>query len=126
LLILFFFRLRLDGDKLYGGVKKLIAEHLDDLASREIVPTFPRSGVMSSNLTMASSSKSMGMESLNLEDTGNVKVGSVNAQSVEMVLEGERFLKALKSVWEDHISSMSKLRQILKYMVRHDDLTMRS
>lgn len=41
-----------------------------------------------------------------------------NAQAVEMVLEGERLLKAVKAVWEDHISSMRKLTQVLKYMVR--------
>jgi len=40
-----------------------------------------------------------------------------NVQSIEMVLEGERFLRALKALWEEHVSSMSKLRHILKYMV---------
>ncbi|TFK47821.1 Cullin-domain-containing protein [Heliocybe sulcata] len=32
--------------------------------------------------------------------------------------EGERLLKALRNVWDDHISSMSKLSDILKYMDR--------
>ena len=32
--------------------------------------------------------------------------------------EGERLLKALRAVWDDHISSMNKLKEILKYMVR--------
>ena len=32
--------------------------------------------------------------------------------------EGERLLKAFRNVWEEHISSMSKLRDLLKYMVR--------
>ncbi|EPQ54083.1 Cullin-domain-containing protein [Gloeophyllum trabeum ATCC 11539] len=32
--------------------------------------------------------------------------------------EGERLLKALRSVWDDHISSMSKLSDVLKYMDR--------
>ncbi|KDQ59266.1 hypothetical protein JAAARDRAFT_33992 [Jaapia argillacea MUCL 33604] len=32
--------------------------------------------------------------------------------------EGERLLKALRKVWDDHTSSMSKLRDILKYMDR--------
>lgn len=32
--------------------------------------------------------------------------------------EDETLLKALRRIWDDHISSMSKLRDILKYMVR--------
>lgn len=32
--------------------------------------------------------------------------------------EGEMLLKALKGIWDDHISNMVKLGQILKYMVR--------
>lgn len=31
--------------------------------------------------------------------------------------EGEVLLKALRTVWDDHTSSMSKIGQILKYMV---------
>lgn len=32
--------------------------------------------------------------------------------------EVERFLKAVRESWDDHKSSMSKLRDLLKYMVR--------
>lgn len=32
--------------------------------------------------------------------------------------EGEMLLKALRKVWDDHVSSLSKLRDVLKYMVR--------
>ena len=32
--------------------------------------------------------------------------------------EGETFLKALRKVWDDHTSSLSKLKDVLKYMVR--------
>ncbi len=32
--------------------------------------------------------------------------------------EGEMLLKALRKVWDDHTSSLSKLRDVLKYMVR--------
>lgn len=31
--------------------------------------------------------------------------------------EGERLLKAVRNVWDDHTGSMSKLRDMLKYMV---------
>lgn len=34
------------------------------------------------------------------------------AQAVEL------FLKAVRKVWDDHTSSLSKLRDVLKYMVR--------
>lgn len=37
--------------------------------------------------------------------------------SVERGVEGELFLKAMKGVWDDHLSIMSKLRDVLKYMV---------
>ena len=32
--------------------------------------------------------------------------------------ESERLLKAVRAAWDDHTSSMTKLRDILKYMVR--------
>lgn len=38
--------------------------------------------------------------------------------SVQDGQEGERLLKAFRSVWDDHTSSMAKLRDLLKYMVR--------
>lgn len=79
---------------LYNGVKELVAEHLDSLAEQRIVPTFPRS-------------------------SGTAGGGKLNggAEAVERALEGDRFLKAVKSVWEDHTGSMRKLRDVLKYMV---------
>jgi cullin 3 len=33
--------------------------------------------------------------------------------------EGEKLLKALRAVWDEHYSSLGKLRDILKYMVRN-------
>ena len=79
-----------DGDQLYNGVKGLIAEHLEQLAQEAIVPTFPRS-------------------------TGSVSSGS-GAEAVERAMEGDRFLKAVKGVWDDHTGSMRKLKDVLKYM----------
>jgi cullin 3 len=32
--------------------------------------------------------------------------------------QGEQLLKAFRTVWDDHTSSMSKIKDILKYMVR--------
>ena len=87
--------LTLDGDQLYNGVKTLVAEHLERLADQVIVPTFPRSG-------------------------GTLGAGRLGggAEAVERGMEGDRFLKALKSVWDDHTGSMRKLKDVLKYMVR--------
>ncbi|WVQ83655.1 hypothetical protein IAT38_005798 [Cryptococcus sp. DSM 104549] len=81
------------GDQLYSGVKTLVAEHLDRLAEEKIVPTFPRSG----------------------GTRGAGKLGG-GAEAVERAMEGDRFLKALKGVWEDHTGSMRKLKDVLKYM----------
>lgn len=63
-------------------------ENLERMAKEQIVPAFP---------------------------TG-VSVGGID--HVLQAQEGERLLKAVRAVWDDHISSMSKLRDLLKYMVR--------
>jgi cullin 3 len=84
----------LDGDQLYKGVKDLIQEHLTFLAEELIVPAFPRSG-----------------------GTGGAGKLGGGAEAIERATEGDRFLKAVKGVWEDHTSSMRKLNDILKYMV---------
>jgi hypothetical protein len=67
---------------------------------------------MKSNATSSSIAKS---QSTSVDEMG--ASSGPNVQSIEMVLEGERFLRALKALWEDHVSSMSKLRHILRYMV---------
>lgn len=85
-----------DGDQLYNGVRTLVIEHLDRLAEEKIVPTFPRSG----------------------GTRGAGKLGG-GAEAVERATEGDRFLKAVKGVWEDHTGSMRKLKDVLKYMASH-------
>ncbi|KAI0775190.1 Cullin-domain-containing protein [Trametes elegans] len=42
----------------------------------------------------------------------------VTNDPVQKSQEGEMLLKALKKVWDDHTSSLSKLRDVLKYMDR--------
>ncbi|KAI8980202.1 Cullin-domain-containing protein [Trametes punicea] len=42
----------------------------------------------------------------------------VTDDPVQKSQEGEMLLKALKKVWDDHTSSLSKLRDVLKYMDR--------
>ena len=88
-----------DGDQLYTGVKQLVAEHLDSLAEDRIVPAFPRSS----------------------GTHGAGKLGG-GAEAVERAMEGDRFLKSVKGVWEDHTGSMRKLKDVLRYMVsRHTE-----
>ncbi|CDO78180.1 hypothetical protein BN946_scf184797.g6 [Trametes cinnabarina] len=43
---------------------------------------------------------------------------AVTDDPVQKSQEGEMLLKALKKVWDDHTSSLSKLRDVLKYMDR--------
>lgn len=37
--------------------------------------------------------------------------------AVQKIQEGENHLKVVREVWDDHVGSMSKLRDLLKYMV---------
>jgi cullin 3 len=71
-----------------------VTEHLERLAVEKIVPAFPRGAAQA---------------------TGG---GAGGAEAVELGLEAERFLKAIKGVWDDHTGSMKKLGDILRYMVR--------
>lgn len=79
--------LQKQGSQLYEGVSGLVVENLDKLAQEQIVPAFP----------------------------GGTSVGGID--HVQQAQEGERLLKAIRAVWDDHISSMSKLKDLLKYMV---------
>ncbi|RHZ72680.1 hypothetical protein Glove_241g8 [Diversispora epigaea] len=78
-----------NGDKLYEGVKRVITQHLEEVAVAQIVPNFPLSGASSSSQT-----------------------NPVNG------VGGANFLKVLKNVWEDHITCMLMIRDILMYMDR--------
>jgi cullin 3 len=45
---------------------------------------------------------------------------ATESEAVEMALEGERFLRTIKQVWEDHVAIMKKMQLVLKYMVRRN------
>lgn len=49
---------------------------------------------------------------------GNAERAATESEAVEMALEGERFLRTIKQVWEDHVAIMKKMQLVLKYMVR--------
>ena len=77
------------GKMLYDGVCDLISQNLDKHAKEEITPAFPT--------TIAS--------------------GAGEGDPTSQSQQGERLLKAFRKVWDDHESSTSKLRDLLKYMV---------
>lgn len=53
---------------------------------------------------------------------GNADTAAMESEAVEMALEGERFLRTVKLVWEDHVAIMKKMQLVLKYMVRQTDM----
>lgn len=79
---------------LYKGVKELITEHLDLLAEERIVPAFPR----------ASGAHTAG------------KLGG-GQEAIERAVEGDRFLRAVKGVWDDHVQAMRSMNHVLAYLV---------
>ena len=79
---------------LYDGVKKLIAEHLDKESTERIQPARP-----------GEASTAAGTSSAGNDTTAQGQAG-------------ERFLAAVKGVWDDQVACLSKLRDVLKYMVR--------
>lgn len=93
-----------DGARLYEGITNLVSEHLKHEAVSRIQPAFP------SSATGAATS-----------DSANAQAGPSNhpdsMQQQASAQEGEKFLAALKSVWDDHTACMSKLKDLLKYMV---------
>jgi len=88
------------GNTLYQGLIKLIEEHLKAETNDKIGPAFPSSGLVASGSTQASRD-------------ANSTSGEAAAQ------QGETFLNAVKQVWDDHLVCMSKLKDVLKYMVCH-------
>ncbi len=59
------------------------------------------------------------LESLSREQVVPVFPSGASQEPLQKSNEAEMLLKALKSIWDDHRGNMSKLGQILKYMVSH-------
>jgi cullin 3 len=79
---------------------ELVVENLEKMVREVVVPAFPVGG------------GSLGMG-------GNLGGGPGREEdSVQAAQEGERLLAAVKAVREDHVGNMSKLAQVLRYMVR--------
>ncbi|KAI5452911.1 hypothetical protein NCC49_006448 [Naganishia albida] len=100
-----------NGDRLYKGITQIIAQHLDTLAERDIVPTFPRTGIMTDASGQNASAATNGGEG-----APGMAERAGAPEAVEMALEGERFLRTIKQVWEDHVAIMKKMQLVLKYM----------
>ncbi|RPA95907.1 Cullin-domain-containing protein [Choiromyces venosus 120613-1] len=84
--------LKKHGDRLYGNVKKLVGEHLQVVAIRDVKPLLPSSIV-----------------------TGDVSFGTA---TTERRTVGTKFLERLKFVWEDHQLCMGMMKEVLMYMDR--------
>ena len=79
---------------LYNSVADLIGAHLEEETKSRILPYFPpsTSSVITSGSTVAS-------------------------ENLVAAAAGTLFLDRVREVWVDHLACMSKLRDILKYMV---------
>ncbi|KAJ3177051.1 Cullin-3, partial [Irineochytrium annulatum] len=89
------------GEKLYNGVHAVIKEHLDEVAVTGIVPTFPVSQTVLSTTSSAASSG---------EHSSLPKSGSF--------VGGQQYLKVLRDAWNEHVTCMIMIRDILLYMVK--------
>lgn len=78
------------GHTLYNSVADLISAHLERETARAIVPSFPPSSSLPSG----------------------------SGSNIASAAAGQLFLENVRDVWDDHVACMSKLRDVLKYMVR--------
>ena len=42
---------------------------------------------------------------------------NLSGDPIQQTQEAERLLKAVRDVWDDHLGNMSKIRDLLRYMV---------
>mgnify|MGYP001570438998 FL=1 len=91
------------GHTLYNKVAELVAAHLEKETREHIVPVFPPS---TASASLASGSGS------------GTHSGPGAAANVAAAAAAQLFLDRVKAVWDDHMACMSKLRDVLKYMVR--------
>jgi len=57
--------------------------------------------------------------------SGGVAGGGAN-EDVSRAAEGQLFLDRMRDVWEDHCACMSKLKDVLKYLVSCRSLLIKS
>lgn len=108
-----------DGARLYQGISKLVADHLEQQARTRIQPAFPSSSSVASGAAAATASGSSSAPGITDPSTPAASA-AVSGDAMDLqasAQEGEKFLAALKAVWDDHTACMSKLKDLLKYMV---------
>ncbi|RPB29123.1 Cullin-domain-containing protein [Terfezia boudieri ATCC MYA-4762] len=84
--------LKKHGDKLYKEVKRLLADHLEQVGRDEVKPLCPGGG--------SQVAASLGTAAIERRDGGN------------------RFLMGLKNAWEDHQLCLGMMRDVLMYLDR--------
>lgn len=99
---------------LYAGVRRQVAEHLARQLDLQLVPLFP---LEADRVREASSALELPRGEPGLARMLGLLPGG-DASLLHAVGAGERFLRALTSLWDDHGSCMSKLRDVLKYVDR--------
>lgn len=116
------------GTKLFVGVRDLVAHHLDEQAARHIEPNFPSrvnptTNILSStpsSTAITSKGKEKALDHPSPSDSSPTHqlplVTGPASERLSVIQSQERFLKAVREVWDDHVACMKKLRDVLKYM----------
>lgn len=115
------------GAVLYNGVKDLVIKHLIKETQERIAPAVPTLLVTDSSGSAAASQAINGSSSSSSPrraSTSRKKAPVLSTASLPdtmdrqaLAQQGEKFLAAVKGVWNDHEACMSKLKDVLKYMV---------
>lgn len=114
--------------KLYDGIADLVVAHLERQAKERIEPAFPTSSVLTAAATastaggLSGSSSSARTRTTSLHEVPAVASSSSGTASygqgrMAQAMEGETFLNAIKTTWQDHKISMGKIRDVNKYLV---------
>ncbi|PWN43253.1 Cullin-domain-containing protein [Ceraceosorus guamensis] len=135
------------GDSLYSAVRKQIASHLERQCSEDVGPTFPagasvaslpehiralskagrdsskgkasaRASSSTTRTTASIDGPSAGSASITLSTAGGAGTKGDKTDAAALAQAGERFLRAVRDVWDDHEACIRKLKDVLKYVDR--------
>lgn len=125
---------------LYDGIADLVVANLERQAKERIEPAFPSSSVLTAATTASTSSEPSTTSASSARNraasTGeaaavistNSAVARYGQGRMAQAMEGETFLNAIKTTWEEHKTSMSKISSLTGYLVScftspHSDAT---
>lgn len=101
------------GDMLYHGVQRLVAEHLARQCTERLQPLWPLDAdevravaPLLEHPDEAPIARALGLEPAHAD------------AACATIARSERFLHALTEIWNDHCACMSKIRDVLKYVDR--------